>query len=199
MTSVCKQRGRSSALPGMKWSIAQWRRTDCHAARDSSESDVPPGSWTGPDQSRRRLQFPSEPRRPRKGLHALGALARGARSAQSSSVVLYCPLGIEFGAGETKGHGGFLYDHIIFPLFTKNRYADKERQEQLIRQSDLDWTIVRPAPFNEAKPRSDFQVVTEIGDVVLRKVSRTEVASFVIEELETGRYRKRTLFIGHQN
>jgi len=57
--------------------------------------------------------------------------------------------------------------------------------------------IVRPAPFSEAKPRSDFQVVTEVGHVVLRKVSRSEVASFVIEELETEQYRRRTLFIGH--
>jgi len=74
---------------------------------------------------------------------------------------LVCITGV--GAGETKGHGGFIYDHLIFPLFTKNRYADKERQEQMIRQSNADWTIVRPAPFSEAKPRRDFQVVTEVG------------------------------------
>lgn len=108
---------------------------------------------------------------------------------------LVCVTGV--GAGETKGHGGFLYDHVIFPLFTKNRYADKERQEELIRQSSLDWTIVRPAPFSEAKPLRDFQIVTEVGNVVLRKVSRAEVASFVISELETGHYVRKTLFIGH--
>lgn len=100
-------------------------------------------------------------------------------------------------AGETKGHGGFIYDHLIFPLFTKNRYADKERQERLIQQSGLDWTIVRPAPFSEAKPHCDFQVLTEVGSIVLRKVSRTEVASFVVEELEQGANVRKTLFIGH--
>ena len=103
------------------------------------------------------------------------------------------------GAGETKGHGGFIYDHIIFPLFTKNRYADKELQEEMIRQSNTDWTIVRPAPFSEAKPRREFQVVTEVGNVVLRKVSRAEVASFVLDELETGRYLRQAPFIGHEN
>ena len=108
---------------------------------------------------------------------------------------LICITGV--GAGETKGHGGFLYDHVIFPLFTKNRYADKERQEELIRQSNLDWTIVRPAPFNETRPHRDFQIVTEVGNVVLRKVSRGEVASFVISELETRRYVRRVVFIGH--
>ena len=91
------------------------------------------------------------------------------------------------GAGERKGHGGFVYDHFIFPLFTKNRYADKERQEQLIQQSHLDWTIVRPPPLNERNPRAGFQVLTKTGNEVLRKVSRAEVAAFVVEELETGR------------
>ena len=28
------------------------------------------------------------------------------------------------GAGETKGHGGFLYDRILFPLVTKRVYED---------------------------------------------------------------------------
>jgi putative NADH-flavin reductase len=110
---------------------------------------------------------------------------------------LVCITGI--GAGETKGHGGFLYDHFIFPLFTKNRYADKELQEQLIRQSNLDWTIVRPAPFSEARAQAAFQVLTEVGSAVLRKVSRAEVASFVLTELETGKYLRQTLFIGHSN
>ena len=108
---------------------------------------------------------------------------------------LVCITGV--GVGETKGHGGFLYDHIIFPLFTRNRYVDKERQEELIRQSNLDWTIVRPAPFSEAKPLCDFQAVTEVGNVVLRKISRAEVAIFVISELEMRQYVRKTLFIGH--
>jgi hypothetical protein len=53
------------------------------------------------------------------------------------------------GAGETKGHGGFLYDCILYPLFTKRVYTDEGRQDELIRASPLDWVIVRPAPFWE--------------------------------------------------
>jgi putative NADH-flavin reductase len=59
------------------------------------------------------------------------------------------------GAGETRGHGGYLYDWIIFPLFTRKRYEDKDRQEALIAASDLDWIIVRPArvcPINCVRP-----------------------------------------------
>lgn len=49
------------------------------------------------------------------------------------------------GAGDSKGHGGLFYDRIIYPFFIKPIYEDKDRQEQLIRESDLDWVIVRPA------------------------------------------------------
>ncbi len=44
---------------------------------------------------------------------------------------LLCVTGV--GAGETKGHGGFWYDRVLYPLFTKGVYADKDRQEALIR------------------------------------------------------------------
>lgn len=101
------------------------------------------------------------------------------------------------GAGETRGHGGFLYDHIIYPLFTKNQYLDKEVQEAIIRNTDLDWTIVRPAPFRPGAGREEIQVATNVGNTVLRRVSPAEVARFVLDELAANRYIHATLFIGH--
>jgi putative NADH-flavin reductase len=48
------------------------------------------------------------------------------------------------GAGDSRGHGGLLYDAVIFPLFFKRAYDDKDVQEWIIRSS-LDWTIVGQA------------------------------------------------------
>ena len=48
------------------------------------------------------------------------------------------------GAGDSRGHGGLLYDSLVFPLFLKRVYDDKDVQEQIIKSSGLDWTIVRP-------------------------------------------------------
>jgi putative NADH-flavin reductase len=102
------------------------------------------------------------------------------------------------GAGETRGHGGLLYDWIVFPLFTKDRYIDKNRQEQLIEASGLDWTIVRPAPFADKRARGPLQVHTSLkSDTVLRRVTRAEVAGFVLDELATSRYLHEKPFIGH--
>lgn len=101
------------------------------------------------------------------------------------------------GAGETRGHGGFVYDRIIYPLFTRQRYQDKDRQEALIEGSALDWTIVRPAPFAD-KVSGPLQVLTEIGpNTRLTAITRDEVARFIVEELESGAHIGAKPFIGH--
>jgi putative NADH-flavin reductase len=50
-----------------------------------------------------------------------------------------------WGIGESKARVPIIFRNVIFPLLMKEEYEDKEAQEQLIRQSILDWTIVRPA------------------------------------------------------
>jgi putative NADH-flavin reductase len=102
------------------------------------------------------------------------------------------------GAGDTKGHGGFLYDRVLYPLFTKGIYADKDRQEDLIRNSDTEWTIVRPASFRNDTPPGPLQAVTHVDDVTLRRISRLEVAQFLVDELEQNRYVSQSVFIGHE-
>jgi putative NADH-flavin reductase len=102
------------------------------------------------------------------------------------------------GAGDTKGHGGFLYDRILYPLFTRQIYEDKDRQEALIRASATEWTIVRPAVFRERrKSRGALQAAVDLQGVTLRSIPRREVATFVLDEVESGRYLKQSPFIGH--
>ena len=109
---------------------------------------------------------------------------------------LVCITGV--GAGETKGHGGFLYDRILFPLVTKRVYADKEVQETLIQKSPLDWVIVRPAVFREGGPSGKLEAVTDVRGVTLTRVSRVEVAAFVLDQLTDVRYLRRAVFVGHR-
>lgn len=102
------------------------------------------------------------------------------------------------GTGETRGHGGFFYDWIVFPLFTAKRYRDKDRQEELIAESGLDWIVVRPAPFADASSPGELEVYTEIGPKTrLTRITRDEVADFVVAQLDSDRYLKQRPFIGH--
>lgn len=102
------------------------------------------------------------------------------------------------GSGDTRGHGGWFYNRVVFPLFTRNRYADKDRQEALIERSGLDWTIVRPAPFKAHGGIGPLQVFTDIPPgLQLRSISRAEVATFILDVLESGQFIHQKPFIGH--
>src|SRR6516162_2090806 len=54
---------------------------------------------------------------------------------------LICVTG--FGAGNSRGHGGFLYS-ATFHLLLGRVYDDKDVQERIVRRSKLEWVIVRP-------------------------------------------------------
>jgi putative NADH-flavin reductase len=101
------------------------------------------------------------------------------------------------GAGDSKGHGGWFYEWFIFPLFTSKLYADKDVQEKLIRESGLDWTIVRPAPFTDGPRGGALRATDVLEGVTISKISRADVAAFVLEELRTGRWRGRTPLVGY--
>lgn len=90
-----------------------------------------------------------------------------------------------------------LYDRVLYPLFTRGIYADKDRQESLIRESRTDWTIVRPGPFRKHRPSGALRAVTDVDNITLRRISRLEVAEFLVDELEHNRYVRQSVFIGH--
>lgn len=103
---------------------------------------------------------------------------------------LICVTGI--GAGDSKGHGGFLYDRVFFPLLLKSVYADKDAQEALIRAADVDWTIVRPGFLTNGPLTRRYRVLTDLAGVSAGKISRADVAHFILEELLANRYLRQT-------
>lgn len=96
---------------------------------------------------------------------------------------LICVTGI--GAGNSKGHGGFLYDSILFPLLLKSVYADKDRQEALIEASDAEWTIVRPGFLTNGRLTGNYRVLTDLAGVSAGRISRADVAHFMLKEVES--------------
>ena len=101
------------------------------------------------------------------------------------------------GAGETRGHGGWLDNRVIFPLVTGHRDTDKDRQEALIAASWTDWTILRPAPVTTRAPSAPLEMHTTVPPG-LRAITRDEVAGAILDELTTSRQHHRRPFIGHR-
>jgi len=103
---------------------------------------------------------------------------------------LICVTGI--GAGDSKGHGGFLYDRIFSPLLLRTVYADKDRQESLIKASDVDWTIVRPGFLTNGPLTKDYRMLTDMTGVTAGRISRADVAHFMLKEIESKQYLRQT-------
>ena len=106
---------------------------------------------------------------------------------------LLCVTGI--GAGDSRGHGGFVYDRIVQPLLLKTIYEDKDRQEALLRSSALDWTIVRPGRLTRGPATGRARMVTEIDGVTADKISRKDVASFIVDNLATTQYFRKAVLL----
>lgn len=106
---------------------------------------------------------------------------------------LICVTGV--GAGDSRGHGGLFYDKILQPYFMKSIYEDKDRQEALLRASSVDWTIVRPGALTNGPATGLTRALTELQGVRAGRVSRADVAAFIVEHLDTDEYRKTAVLL----
>lgn len=86
------------------------------------------------------------------------------------------------GAGDSKGHGGFLYDKIFNPLLLKTLYADKDREETIIKTATIDWLIVRPAGLTNGPRTGFYRVLNDLQGVTSRRISRRDVADFILAQ-----------------
>ncbi|MFQ6613752.1 MAG: NAD(P)-dependent oxidoreductase [Fidelibacterota bacterium] len=89
------------------------------------------------------------------------------------------------GAGDSRGHGGFLYDHLVLPLLLKTIYQDKNRVEELLQQSSSNWLIVRPGFLTNNPRTGTYRVVEDLTGIKAGKISRADVADFILKQFET--------------
>lgn len=106
---------------------------------------------------------------------------------------LVCITGI--GAGDSAGHGGFVFDHLIFPLLLRKVYADKNRQEAILRDSGLDWVLVRPSVLNNKPRREPVRALTDLSGFHGGTISREDVASFVLDQVRGDTWLRRSPLI----
>ncbi|WP_257166316.1 NAD(P)-dependent oxidoreductase [Bradyrhizobium sp. SRS-191] len=99
------------------------------------------------------------------------------------------------GAGDSKGHGGFVYDRLILPLLLRNVYADKNRQEAIIRDSGLDWVIVRPAMLNDKPGGQAVRALTDLSGFHGGTIARADVARFVVDQVSDDSFLHRSPLI----
>ena len=82
------------------------------------------------------------------------------------------------------------YLPIILPFFPKQKamFADKVLQEQEIRQSDLDWIIVRPARLTDGPRTGDYKVGAPLPMGPRAKISCADIADFLLKQVSADTY-----------
>ncbi len=103
---------------------------------------------------------------------------------------LVCITGM--GAGDSRGHGGFFYDRIFQPLLLRNVYADKDRQEAVVKSSGLGWIIVRPSMLTDKPATGRVRAMTDLSQFHGGSISRADVASFVVDQVTSGQWLHQT-------
>lgn len=128
------------------------------------------------------------PASPFKGVTLLSTATRALVDAMKAEDVSRLVAITGIGAGDSAGHGGVLFDKIILPLLLREVYADKNRQEAILRDSSLAWTIVRPSILNNKAGRKAIRALTDLRDFHGGSISRQDVATFVLDQVATDRW-----------
>jgi putative NADH-flavin reductase len=90
------------------------------------------------------------------------------------------------GAGDSKQQAGFFYEHLLMPVFLRGAVPDKERMEQEVETSGLDFVIVRPPMLSDADPTGIIYIVTQNEKAT--KITRADLAQFLVDQLTSNQY-----------
>jgi len=96
-----------------------------------------------------------------------------------------------YGVGETRDLLPWPFK-MAYRLLLKEQMADKERQEQVIRDSDLDWVIVQPVGLTNARPK-DAVLASSSGQVRHTTIPRRNVGRFLVQAMLGDRFLHRSV------
>ncbi len=89
------------------------------------------------------------------------------------------------GAGDAKKRTGWLARLILKPFVNLD---DKERQEEIIRASELDWIIVRPSLLTNDPHTGAYRVGPDVTHGIATKLARSDLAEFMLNQLTDDTY-----------
>ena len=89
-----------------------------------------------------------------------------------------------FGAGESKNYVSWLVK-MFLKYFLKDVYADKTNMEEIITNSDLNWTVVRPGRLLDKELTEKYRIENKLfKGINVGGINRADVADFLIKQAE---------------
>jgi putative NADH-flavin reductase len=97
------------------------------------------------------------------------------------------------GVGDSKDQVPFAFKMLMNTVL-KNVMADKNVQEDLVKESGLEYTIVRPGGLSNSAKTGTYTVGTD-KSIRAGQVSRADVADFILRELVAKKFLRQTVAI----
>lgn len=101
-----------------------------------------------------------------------------------------------FGIGETWRDTPFL-SRLFVRTLLRGIYADKTIGEALIRQSDLEWTIVHPTKLTDGPRKGTWRSGERLALAAMPKISRGDVGAFLVSQLNDSSYVRKTALVSY--
>jgi len=97
------------------------------------------------------------------------------------------------GAGDSVDNLNFLWRYVLFGVLLRFVMKDHIIQEDIVKNSGLDWTIVRPSAFTNDLAANNYQHGFDAKHKGLAlKIPRVEVAEFMLKNLNNLQYIHKT-------
>lgn len=96
-----------------------------------------------------------------------------------------------FGVGKTFVQASFI-QRLIFRTLLKNIFSDKAKADTMLRHSPFDWTLVYPVVLTNGPGTGNYQVGEILPMKGMPKISRADVAEWMIHQLDDNTYVKKT-------
>ena len=89
-----------------------------------------------------------------------------------------------FGTGESENYVSWLVK-MFLKYFLKDVYADKTKMEEIVTNSDLNWTIVRPGRLLDKELTEKYRIENKLfKGINIGGINRADVADFLIKQAE---------------
>jgi putative NADH-flavin reductase len=83
---------------------------------------------------------------------------------------------------------------LLIRTMLKNIWADRDRQEAIVKASALDWTIIRPGGLRDEPKTAQYQVVEGAAPQPPRvRIARADVAHLLLKTLSEPGWSRRTV------
>ena len=97
------------------------------------------------------------------------------------------------GIGDSWGRLGLVYTLFVGNFILPFYFYDKVRQERAIRESSLDWVIVRPGALTNGAKRGVYRHGPRVGNWLWTvRISRADVADFMLNQVTSDEYLRQT-------